>query len=183
MEENPSKLTPALIGGSAMAVLSVLPVINLANCFCCFWVVGGGLLAAWVYSRSLPAGISMTASDGAVVGALAGIFGALFTTCLSFLGLALLGLNPGEWVFRHLLEARPDLSQDMGQWLEEFESTGEVHPFFLFVGLFFSLIVNTVFSTLGGLLGSSVFAKPKTSAKTSARRTRAPRRTPGRKTS
>jgi hypothetical protein len=160
MEQNPSKLTPALIGGGAMAVLSVFPILNMANCFCCFWVVGGGLLAAFLYSRSLPPGKSLTASDGAVVGALAGVFGALFTTCLSYLGLALFGINPGEWFFRQLLDARPDISEDMGDWLREFEDTGTVHPAFLFIGLLISAIANTIFATLGGLLGAAIFKKP-----------------------
>ena len=40
----PAKLQPALFGGLFIGVLSALPIINLGNCLCCMWVIGGGAL-------------------------------------------------------------------------------------------------------------------------------------------
>ena len=39
----PDQLQPALVGGLVMGVLSALPLVNLGNLCCCFWVVSGGL--------------------------------------------------------------------------------------------------------------------------------------------
>ena len=70
----PAKLQPALLGGVAIGVLSALPVINLANC-CCAWILFGGGLAAYLMQQNYPGRISV--GDGAIVGLLAGLIGAL----------------------------------------------------------------------------------------------------------
>ena len=55
-------------------MLSALPVINLANC-CCAWVLFGGALASYLMQQDHP--VPITAGDGAIVGLLAGVVGAV----------------------------------------------------------------------------------------------------------
>src|SRR5436190_23965148 len=72
---------PALIGGVVMGVLSALPIVSVGNACCCLWVVSGGVVAAYVLQQNQPAPI--TPADGALVGLLAGVFGAVVVTALS----------------------------------------------------------------------------------------------------
>jgi hypothetical protein len=80
--DRPSFAQPALIGGLVMGVLSALPLVGpVGNICCCLWVVSGGLVAAYVLQQNMAAPI--TAGDGAVVGLLAGLMGALVHTLVS----------------------------------------------------------------------------------------------------
>jgi len=44
---------PALLGGLFIGVLSALPVVQICNC-CCLWIIGGGLLAAYLQQQNQP---------------------------------------------------------------------------------------------------------------------------------
>ena len=70
----PSYGQPALIGGLVMGVLSALPIVSAGNLCCCLWVIGGGLVAAYVLQQNESTPI--TAGDGALAGLLAGLVGA-----------------------------------------------------------------------------------------------------------
>ena len=66
------KLKPALLGGVVVGLLSAIPFVNYC---CCIWAVGGGVLACFLYIKSSP--VPVRPGDGAVVGALAGLVGAV----------------------------------------------------------------------------------------------------------
>ena len=70
----PNKTQPVLLGGAFIGVLSALPIISVGNLFCCLWIVGGGVIAAYLMQQSHP--MAITLQDGAVGGLLAGIVGA-----------------------------------------------------------------------------------------------------------
>ena len=81
MSTNTNLTQPALYGGLVMGVLSSLPLISAGNVCCCLWVVGGGLVAAYVLQQRQATPI--TPADGALVGLLAGIFGAFVGLLIS----------------------------------------------------------------------------------------------------
>jgi hypothetical protein len=168
MQEKPSKLVPALIGGAFIAVFSHMPVLNLGNCVCCMWVVAGGAIAARLYKRSLPAGGDMTSSDGAVSGFLAGAFGALFGAFLRYF-LAVVGLDFSSQLLNDVLNNLEDVPRELQDSLEMLRASGGFSPLLVLLGLIGSLIVNSVFATAGGLLGAALQKK---SAPPSGRRTR-----------
>src|ERR1044071_7849484 len=66
------KLKPAIIGGVILGVLSAIPAVNTC---CCIWALVGGLIAANIYIKASPNPV--TPADGAIVGALAGVAGAV----------------------------------------------------------------------------------------------------------
>src|SRR4029078_9604399 len=70
---------PALLGGLFIGVLSALPVVQLCNC-CCLWIVGGGLLAAYLQQQNQP--VSLTLAQGARLRVFAGLIG----SCVWFAG-------------------------------------------------------------------------------------------------
>jgi hypothetical protein len=150
---------PALVGGLVMGVLSALPIVSVGNC-CCLWVVGGGLVAAYVLQQNEPGPI--TSGDGALVGLLAGIVGAVVMTVLSIpIGLL---VDPME---RRLVERALSMTENMPpefrDALERYSregSTGTLSVLAGVVGFVFWLCVGAIFSTLGGLLGAAMFRKP-----------------------
>jgi hypothetical protein len=108
----PPKLQPALLGGLFAGVLSALPFVNMANC-CCLWLIAGGVMAAYLMQLNHPGPISM--GQGALVGFLAGIFGALITLLLDIpLRAFVMPLLPEMGTFR---TRRTDLPPEVRQAL------------------------------------------------------------------
>jgi uncharacterized protein DUF5518 len=73
-----NKLKASLIGGVLFGVLSAVtavPQIPFIRLVCCLWAMIGGALAAYLYVKRSPARVGI--GDGAIVGLLAGLFGAL----------------------------------------------------------------------------------------------------------
>lgn len=67
-----NKTKPALLGGLIVGLLSAIPFVNYC---CCIWAIGGGALACFLYIKESP--VPVRPGDGAMVGALAGVFGAV----------------------------------------------------------------------------------------------------------
>ncbi len=74
-----SKLKPALLGGLIVGLLSAIPFLNYC---CCIWGIGGGGLAGYLYIKSSP--VPVRPGDGAAVGGLAGIIGAVIFFVIGF---------------------------------------------------------------------------------------------------
>jgi hypothetical protein len=148
---------PALIGGVVMGVLSALPIVSVGNC-CCLWVVSGGLVATYVMQQNQPAPI--TPGEGALVGLLAGMIGAVVMTALSIpIGL-LVGPMERRLVER-VLEMTGNMPPEIRDALERYSREGgaAVSVLASIVSFMFWLCVGAIFSTLGGLLGAALFRK------------------------
>jgi len=152
---------PALIGGLVMGVLSALPIISLGNACCCLWVMSGGAVAAYLLQQQTAA--PLTAGDGALVGLLAGLCGALVEVIVSIPITIMVG--PME---RALLERAVDMAgsmpPEMRDMFERVRGGGMARGAFFFasraLALVLWLFVGAVFSTLGGLIGAAIFRKP-----------------------
>src|SRR6266542_1040356 len=142
-----------------MGVLSALPIVSAGNICCCLWVVSGGLVAAYVFQQQHSAPIS--AADGALVGLLAGIFGAMIHTVVSIPVDIIVGPMQRAMMQR-FIDMTGNMPSDMRDMLERISDRRSSGAFFLvghIVGFMFWLFVGGVFSTLGGLLGSAIFRK------------------------
>ena len=145
------KLMPALLGGLFIGVLSSLPIIQRGNACCCLWIVVGGVIAAWLMQQNTPRPV--TPGEGALVGLLAGVFGAV-TMALVNGALALaFGVPP---VFDEIKRGMESSAADPDS--RAFVET--VGPLFL-VAVFFAVgtVVSAVMATLGGLLGAVIFRR------------------------
>jgi hypothetical protein len=151
---------PALIGGVVMGVLSALPIVSVANACCCLWIVCGGLVAAYVLQQNQSAPI--TPGDGALVGLLAGIFGALVQVALSIpIGL-IIGPMERE-LMQRVLEMAGNIPPDIRDAFERYSREGRTGALLILgriVELVFWMVIGSLFSTLGGLLGAALFRKP-----------------------
>ncbi len=159
MEQMPSKLSPALIGGAIMAVLSSTPVISAGNCICCMWILLGGMMAGYYYSKSLPPGIEYTSSDGAVVGLLAGVFGALFSTFIQYL-MQYFGLQTLNFIDK-ILESGQDIPAEVEQMMREWQDKGGLNMAFAMMMLISGMLFDSLFGMLGGLLSVKFFKNNK----------------------
>jgi Family of unknown function (DUF5518) len=135
-----NKLKPALLGGVITGILSVIPFVS--SC-CCIWALLGGLLATFMYIRSSP--VPVATGEGAMVGALAGVVGAVIYF--------IIGL-PLALVF------------GTGAQVEEaFRRSGVQVPLtgiaLVILSAFIVVILLIVFAAIGGLIGVPIFEKRK----------------------
>jgi hypothetical protein len=140
-----------------MGVLSALPIIAAGNLCCCLWVVSGGAIAAYVLQQNMSTPI--TPGDGAMVGLLAGLVGALVQTVLSIPIDLVVGPMQRELVTR-ILDMAGTMPPEMRDMIERAGRRSQVLPFMIigrFVALFFGLFIGAIFSTIGGLIGAMIF--------------------------
>jgi hypothetical protein len=173
MLEKPSKFRAALIAGAAMGVVSAMPGLSLINCCCCAGIIGGGILSVYLYKQEYRDGMPpLEASDGLVLGILAGLVGAFAATVLSLFILLVFGAweaelmsNVMEKVLESMEEAGsipPEAVDQIREAMEEgiAESSTVIG---ILSGLIMNLIIFPIFGLLGGLLGYAFF-KPKPTA-------------------
>lgn len=134
-----NKLKPALLGGLIVGLLSAIPFINYC---CCIWAIGGGALAGFLYIKSSPTPVPT--GDGAIVGALAGVFGGLIYIVIGLPIAFLVGTAAME---------------------EQLARSGVQMPFsgavLLVVGALIGALCLLLLATLGGLLSIPIFEKRK----------------------
>lgn len=153
--QRPRMLMPALIGGILSGVLSAIPFIS---CLCCLWIIGGGLLAAYLLSKDSP--VSLTTGDGAIVGVFAGIIGSILNTIVNIPFSAIMRNNE---IIRALLDKVREYVQDLPAGMEGLFESGPFNGSFsiawTLLGLVFSMVIFSAFSALGGIIGVSIFKK------------------------
>ena len=147
------KLQPALLGGLFIGVLSALPVVNAGNC-CCLWVIGGGVVAAYLLQQSQSTPV--TSGDGAVVGLMSGVIGAVVTAVISLPIKLMLGPLQARWMER--IAQQSGDNPDVAPFLRMMEGGGGA-IIGTIITFGFMLFLGMIFSTLGGLLGATLFRK------------------------
>jgi hypothetical protein len=147
-----SKLQPVMVGGVVMGLLSALPIVSAANLCCCLWVVSGGVVAAALLQQNQSSPV--TPRDGALVGLLAGLFGAVVFVVLSI---------PISILLAPVNRALVDRLADNGSLPPEFRDYVSTYTGGM-LGVAFNFIVMSmagiVFSTIGGLIGAAMFRVP-----------------------
>jgi hypothetical protein len=149
-----SKLKPALIGGVVVGLLSAIPFVNLLNFCCCLWALLGGALAANIFIKNSPTPAGP--GDGAVVGLLAGVVGALIYIVI---GIPLGILTSGVMVslMSGLIQNMdPSQAEAIRQQMASTQNIAGA----IINGLIMAVLL-VVFSTIGGLLGIPIFEKRK----------------------
>ncbi|MBQ01992.1 MAG: hypothetical protein CL477_15080 [Acidobacteria bacterium] len=144
-------LQPVLFGGLFMGVLSALPIISIGNC-CCLWVIGGGMVTAYLTQHGKPDPIQL--GDGALGGFLSGVVGAVVYAVVA-LPIQLLTAPLQRGLMDGLLESAADVPPEVREMLEGLGAGGGLGA--VAIGFFFMLAIGMVFSTLGGLFGALIF--------------------------
>ena len=149
-------LMPAVWGGLVIGILSALPIVGAFNLCCCMWVITGGLLASYVLQSNTSEPI--TAGDGAIVGLLAGLVGAVVYAVVS-LPLNLLLGPVQQRALTQMLESIRDVPPELRDAFSNMSGTA-VTAIGVIVGFVMMVFVGAIFATVGGLLGA-VFFKTK----------------------
>lgn len=159
MNQAPDKTVPILAGGAFLGILSALPILNWANCLCCFWVIAGGALAVFLYTRNFPVNLPPpTYGDGALLGVLAGIVGAVIDTLVSIpVSMVTSSFMGGPWQ-KQMEEALsdPEIPEEMREVLMSLMAGG-LGIGAIVLGLLFALVIFTIFGAIGGLIGIALF--------------------------
>jgi hypothetical protein len=153
----PPKAQPALYAGIAIGVLSALPVINLGNCVCCMWVVGGGALAVYLMQQNHP--YAVTSADGALVGLMAGAIGGIVSVLLSIP--LMMAMGPMQQRIIERIADNPDIPEQTRVMIQRMGMNAAMGGA-LAARVLFGLIgacIDAVFGLLGGLLGVALFKK------------------------
>jgi hypothetical protein len=141
-----------------MGVLSALPLIGAANACCCLWFVIGGLIASYTLQQDQSTPI--TPGDGAMVGLLAGLLGAVVATLVSIPIDLVMGPMSRE-MLRGLAESN-DLPPNIRGLIENMlQNNAGAVGFVLARAAAFVMYVllGGFFSTLSGLLGAVLFSR------------------------
>ena len=150
-----NKLKPALIGGVALGILSVIPFVSAANACCCLWAILGGLLATNLYVKSSPTPV--TAGDGAIVGGLAGIVGGIIAFVLGVPIAYAMGPTMRNLMVSLLENMDPQQAEMIRR---QMEASGDAIAPLIIQGLIVSVML-VLFAIVGGLLGVPIFEKRK----------------------
>jgi hypothetical protein len=148
---NSRPLGPALIAGTAGGVLSGLPFIS---CVCCLWIIGAGILAAYLSTRKAPE--PAAAGEGAVIGAWTGVVAAAVVSIVS-LPLAPLNTAFAGRFLQRMAEYVPEMPAGWEQWIQPGTRTFSLWGFFL--GLLINAALFAGLAALGGIIGMNLFAK------------------------
>jgi len=156
---SPNLTKPAMLAGIVLAVLSALPILS---CCCFLWLIGGGVLAAYLLRTEYPGEI--TPGLGARLGLLTALLGSIFWQILdiplSFIDSRAEGLRRLE----EMIRASENVPAESLQVLERLLSlfSNPLNPLVIILGLASKLILCGALTTLGGILGVAFFGKPKT---------------------
>jgi hypothetical protein len=155
-------LKPAVTGGVLLGILSAIPVINFFNCFCCAWIIGGGVLAAYMYVKDSPVPVSLGSGVllGLLTGVIGGIVNAVFSVPLHFL------LSGGSMGFveqiRDALDRLPNIPPETRDAFQVLAERGSADVLFWIFNLLFWIVISCLFAMVGGAIGVAVFEKRKT---------------------
>jgi hypothetical protein len=141
-----------LIGAVVTGILST-SYLFFINVLCCLGVIIGGAVATQQYTSRT--GAAIESGDGAVLGALAGVGGAILQPLLNW---ALrpfgLGVRDISMSMMEGMEGQPGMSPEMMQQMQSDPSMGAM-LFNLVVGM----VVYAIFGAIGGAIGTAIFGE------------------------
>lgn len=145
---------PAFIGGAIVGLLSVMPILQMANLCFCLWALVGGAVAAKILidSPSLP----LTSRDGARIGLLAGLVGGVIYF--------LIETPITIWSMGNILESASNLpiaDQNAVEFYHKIQQSQALKIIFAFLFVFLGTIFLVGFTVIGGMLGVAIFEKRK----------------------
>ena len=151
---NPIAVRAALLSASISALLTVIPIVSLG---CCLWVIGGGFVSVFIYSRRT--GLVLSTGDGVRMGWITGLLTFVIGMVLTAISFAMARAAGG---FREALQAaleRSPARSQVPQQIIDFLTSPAGIAMFLIGYLILGFIVVVSLSIAGGALGAKVLEK------------------------
>jgi hypothetical protein len=165
MNNSPNRLLPVMWSVVIIVIISVIPLINVINLFCCAGIIMGGFAGSSVYARQLRNNNSnIEMKDGIIIGVLSGILSAVIVTGINLLIVLYSKENPVNEVILMLQSIGKDLPQEVYNQLNSFSAEFEKYgfsPTLSIFSLFMNLIIYPVFASLGGIFVALINKKKK----------------------
>jgi hypothetical protein len=152
MPQQPSKLMPAVYGGLLIGIVSGVPFLSWINCACCAGVMAGGILAVNLFRRDLDPRYHMDMGDGAQLGLMAGVFGAIVATALSQV-FATVSFEMVRKIISTYVQD-PEMEALFDRFRPDSFARG-----LIFIGFLINLVFYSIFGLIGGLIGISWYGK------------------------
>jgi hypothetical protein len=155
-----SMLLAGGLAGVAMALLGAIPLIGITNTCCCLWVGiwGSGILAVLIYRMSEKAQPGLTVGQGAILGVVAGLVGAVLVSILGVITSVLFaGANTAAYadMIKQLQGMSDTIPPEYTQMLEQYTATtGNV-----LVSSLCNFVIYPVFGVIGGVIGTAIIWK------------------------
>ena len=160
-QEKPNMIQAALIGGVFLGVASALPILEWVNCACCVLVIGGGVLASYIYLRDYPKDVpAVTYGDGALLGIFTGLVGGLVWTIvevpLAYLKLRL-GLGMDDFAEIEELLNDPSIPPMAQELIKSIVAGGALSIGIIIIVAITHLVVSVIFACIGAIIGVVIF--------------------------
>ena len=147
----PGKLIPAIWGGLLVGFLSGIPYFAWINCACCSGVIAGGILAVYLYRNELGKDQVLDMGDGAALGLIAGLVGAIVAGILETL-FAGLGMETFYKIADYL--QNPELEE----WIYRVDPKNLAKGIGL-VKFLTNFVMFPIFGLTGGIIAVAIFSK------------------------
>lgn len=153
-----------LVGAILIGVLNT-SYLSLINYLCCLGVIIGGIVTVQQFTKRAATGEGVPgigAGDGAALGALAGvggaILGALFNLLLRPLELDSSSITE-DWIQDMMsnMQGQEGMSPEM---MQQFQDGGGAMA--IIFGLVVSAVIFAIFGAIGGAIGSAMFGEEET---------------------
>ncbi|MBL7129289.1 MAG: hypothetical protein ISS16_09945 [Ignavibacteria bacterium] len=163
MNPPPNRLLPIVFGTLVMTFVSVFPVLNLINLFCCAGILLGGLAGVFFYNKQIQnTQIELTTKDGGIIGLLCGIVSAILVSGINLLLTLFSDVNPINEAYDFInklgQEVPPEVTETMDKFSDEFNQYG-FSPTLSILSLVMNLIIYPLFGAIGAVIGVSIIKK------------------------
>lgn len=131
--------------------------LNFINFVCCLGVFIGSIVAVQQYTvLETPV---IEAGDGAILGALAGVGGAVLGALFNLV-LRPLGLDASSVMQESMMSMMGEMQGQQGmspEMMQQYQQGGGIGGFLM--GLAFSLVIYAIIGAIGGALGTAIFGE------------------------
>jgi hypothetical protein len=155
----PSRTQSILIGGLVAGILST-SVLGLINILCCAGVIIGAAVGVWHYTEENQ--LTIPSGQGALIGALCGVVGAIVAGILNQLIIAI-GLDFATAMQESLMRSF-GFSADQFEQMRQMQEAQGGGLAMILLGSLFNAVLFSIFGAVGGAIGASVFQKGDTSS-------------------
>jgi hypothetical protein len=158
----PSRTQSILIGGLVAGILST-SVLGLINILCCAGVIIGAVVGVWHYTEEHQ--LTIPSAQGALIGALCGVVGAIVAGVLNQL-LVAIGLDFASAMQESVVRSL-GMSVDQLEQMRQMQEAQEGGFAMILLGSLFYAVLFSIFGAVGGAIGASTFQKGDTPSENS----------------